>query len=166
MELCLSIFDSVCMIEKYRRYFGFRYEKILESRIVDYLQRRKVTLNTFVLDAFQFACVRYSKKRLLFRNWSGFVMRSCRKDKIDAMLCFEAEIRERLRNLAIAYRKSMAEILRVSLEVYLDYLDGNAGKIDIEKHYYSFPQDIIGCVVIGVNPFFLPKNIPHPYKKE
>jgi len=150
-------------MEKERYYFGFRFENALKKRIKQYCEHRSLSLNTLVNHAFKSTAKLHDKQRILLnRSSSGFAVRINLRDRVDAMLILEAPTREMVRNFAVCYRKSMAEIIRIALELFLDFQDKHSGKIDDIKHYYNKPQYVISCTVIGLYPAFPPKIPPSP----
>ena len=146
-------------MEKERYYFGFRYDYKLADRIERYCAVTGMSLNRLVEKAFGFAIGLHDKRKLLFDTYSGFSIRPLFEGKVTAMLILDAEMREMVRNFAVCYRRSMAEGLRVSLEVYLDSLDKRSGKIDVVKHYYRQAQAVITQTLFTLFPVY-PLKIP------
>ena len=149
-------------MEKERYYFGFRFDFELGERIDRYCFMTGETLNQLVEKAFCFTARLHDRRNILFDTYSGFCSRPLFEGKVTAMLILKAEIREMVRNFAVCYRRSMAEILRVSLEVYLDMLVNGAGKIDDVKHYYRQPRAVITQTLFTLFPQKFPLNSHYP----
>ena len=66
--------------------------------------------------------------------------------------------REAVRNFAFAYRISMAEVFRVSIEMFLDYQNTDKSKLSVVKHYYIRKMPVLIQVKIVLDPVI-------PYKK-
>ena len=148
-------------ISKERYYFGFRFENTLKERIISYCKQQTVNLNTLVEIAMENICRLHDKKMIhLNKAASNFRGRFNTRDRIDTMLILKAAVREHVWNLAVCYRRSMAEIIRIALELFLDATDSKISKSDDIKHYYSKPQYIIECTIIGLYPFYPPKPPP------
>lgn len=146
-------------MERQRFYFGFRYDYNLAKRITRHCSLAGLSLNRFVEKAFSFAAHLHDERKIVFKAYSGFCSRPLSEEKVTTMLILKVEMREMVRNFAICYRRSMAEILRVSIEVYLDSLDLKLGKIDSVKHYYGQPQAVITQTLFTLFPA-IPVKIP------
>lgn len=112
------------------------------------------TLNRMVEDALRFVSKLHDLGKIPFRWMSGFLLRDVREDIVETMLILEADVHEMVRNYAFAYRISMAEVLRVALEVYLDHLESEDGKLDDTLHYYDPPVSVISTVLARLIPAF------------
>ena len=141
-------------MKKERYYFGFRFENEMKDRILLQMKKQIVRYNQFVENAFLFATKLHDQGKLPFLWKSSFIIRPNRTNKFDTMLILKNDIHEMVRNYAFSYRTSMAEILRVSLEVYLDFLESEDGKIDNSIHYYDQPVPVIQSVLARLIPAF------------
>lgn len=158
----MVVLACLTSMEKQQHCFGFRFESDLMKRVLKCRNSASLSMNSFVKKAFCFAMRQHDRRRVVFDGVSGFISRASRKDKVTTMLVLEGGLRESVRNFSIAYRKSMAEVIRIALELYLDYLDTDAGKNGAIKHYYNTPQPIIECSIIGLYPAFPPMHPPYP----
>ena len=147
-------------IEKKRYYFGFRYDPTLGSRIVSHCNAAGETLNRLVSRALLFTFQQHNRRKILFSSASGFLTRPVYERRTDAILILSSRQREIVRDFAYAYRRSMAEIIRIALEVYLDYLDRMNGKSEVKKHYYETGVVIIEQLVVCLFPIFAPRIPP------
>lgn len=141
--------------------FGFRYEEQLEERVVQFCKIRRISLNTLVERAFNFTSSEHDKGKIFVNLSSGFIFRPSCEDKVEKVLKIEALFRERVRNFAFSYRLSMAEVLRIALEVYLDYHDTQGGKLGKVKHYYSRVKSFIKGTIFFISPAFSGSPIPY-----
>jgi len=147
-------------IEKKRYYFGFRFEQAIAERINRHCKGAGISLNRLVGKAFDFAAELHDRRKILFTRSSNFLEREDEGDKVSPMLILDAVRRNMVRNFAFAYGRSMAEIIRVALEVYLDFLDTDGGKFGKIKHYYKLAQCTIQWTMITLSPAFPPKIPP------
>ena len=150
-------------MEKQRFYFGFRFENGMKKRLLEQMFQQRMRLNRFVEDALRFAARLHDKGQLPFAWKSVFITRPDRRNRFDTMLILNHDVHEMVRNLAFAYRRSMAEVLRVALEVYLDFLESPNGKLDNLLHYYSKPMSVINTVTARLIPAFLNGIPPNKY---
>ena len=147
-------------MEKDEYGFGFRFERALGERIVRYCKKETVSLNDLVECAVCFAGHLHDKRKIIFDRASGFSERLESADKLSTVLIVKADIREIVLNFAVVYRKSMAEIIRVALEVFLDFQDTGKRRAGEIRHYYNKPQMCIQCSVISLYPIFPPQKPP------
>ena len=150
-------------MEKERFYFGFRFENRMKERVLAQMKKRIVRLNQFVEEAFRFTTTLHDRGKLPFAWKSFFITRPDRADRFDTMLILKPDVHEMVRNYAFAYRRSMAEVLRVALEVYLDFLESEDGKLDNTIHYYDKPIPVIRRAVAQLIPSFPPGIPPDRY---
>ena len=142
--------------------FGFRFEKVLFLRMRHWCTQESVSLNRLVMRAFSFTAKLHDQKKIIFDTASGFLGRVDRRDKIETLLQHTTDQREAVRNFAFAYRISMAEVLRISMEVYLDHLEGNDVKLDDIKHIYRSDQAIKTVTIVILFPVY-PVKYPIDY---
>ena len=146
--------------------FGFRVEKGLWDRLKVYCQGSGLSLNELVDHAFRFTAGLHDRRKTVFnRSASGFRWRADKADKVTTTLELDPELRESVRNFAVVYLCSMAEVLRKSLELYLDFLDTKGGREGEIRHFYRKPQEIIMASIIGLFPAFAPKLPPEVVKQ-
>ena len=143
--------------EKY--YFEFRFEEELKTRIIRHCRDQTLTLSRMVEKAFRFTAALHDKGKVPFAWKSQFITRQEKEDRYSPMLLLNKDLHEMVRNYAFAYRSSMAEILRVSLELYFDYLESEDEKLDNTLHYYNEPVPVIKTVLAQLIPGF-PHGIP------
>jgi len=141
-------------MEKQAHYFGFRFENALEKRLIRYCGIRNSSLSRFAARAFRFTAAQHNRRKILFTTASGFKSRTRKEDKTETVLIQTGAQREMVRNFAFVYRISMAEVLRIALEVYLDHLETAGGKLDAIKHVYRLQQDIKVMTLIILYPAF------------
>lgn len=136
-------------------------ENRLQNRAQKHCNSNATAFNALIKTAIEYLCLLHDKKKVLInKSASAFNDRQDLRDKVNTMLILKAAIREQVWNFAVCYRKSMAEIIRIALELYLDSLDPKKRKSDNIKHYYSRPQEIIECTIIGLYPIYPPKLLP------
>lgn len=145
-----------------KHYMGFRFEMKLKDRIGKYCSKNGLSLNRLVERSVQFASGQHAKKRIqLKRSVSGFLKRVLLRDKISTVLTLTPAVHELIRSFSIIYRISRAEVIRIALELYLDWQEKDS-RIDHIKHYYRVKQDIIKFVVITSIPQYPFPNPPNP----
>ena len=132
-------------------YFGFRYDKTLESKIDFFCREKKINLNKLAAKAFRYLAGLHDRKKVVFNQKSRFLARINRQEKIEVTLVNSREQRELLRNFAIAYRVSMAEVLRIALEIFLDKA---FSKSDVVKHVYRQEKPIKMSTLILLFPVY------------
>ena len=148
-------------ISKARYYFGFRLESGLDEQAQLYCNNISISFNELIENAIVNLCHLHDQRKVLLnKSTSVFHSRQNLKDRVDTMLILKAAIREQVWSFAVCYRKSMAEIIRIALELYLDSLDSDKIKLDNIKHNYRHPQLIIECTIIGLYPIYPPKTQP------
>ena len=149
--------------EKY--YFEFRFEEALKKRVLFHCQNQGMSLNRLMEAAFRFTAALHDGGKVPFAWKSRFLIRPDKNDRFSPMLILEKDVHEMVRNYAFAYRRSMAEILRVALELYLDHLESPNGKLDNTLHYYNNPVPVIKEVSAYLIPGFPPGIPPELYTK-
>ena len=148
--------------KKKRHYFGFRFESRLDKRILHQCTKDSTSLNRLVREAVLFTGKLHDKRKLkLSRSFSAFRSRISMKDRVTTVLILDISTREMIRNFSICYRKSMAEFIRIALELYLDWQEKGQSKMETIKHYYNKPQKIIKRSIIVIFPSFPLKNPPY-----
>lgn len=141
-------------MEKERYDFGFRYDLALGERIDTFCESTGSSLNRLMGKALEFALRLHDRRKVRFTPGSGFLMRLRHEERIERMLILSAWQRMKLRDFSYAYRISMAEVLRISLEMYLDYLDRQRGKTVVVKHHYESAIRIIEQFTVVLFPVF------------
>ena len=149
-------------MKKERYYFEIRFENGLKDKIGEICKNQFLSLSELVDRAFRFLAIHHNSGNIPFKSRSVFFSRLNKKDKFTSMIILKNDLHETVRNFAFAYRRSMAEVLRVSLEVYLEFLEKGESKIDKTIHYYKQPTSIIQYVIARLIPTF-PPGIP-PWK--
>lgn len=147
--------------EKY--YFEFRFEEELKQRAILHCRKLEISLNRLVEAALRFTTELHDKGKILFIWRSQFLARQHKEDQFSPMLILDKDMHEMVRNYAFAYRKSMAEILRISMELYFHYLESDSSKLDNALHYYNDPVPVIKQVIIHLIPGFPPGIPPEHY---
>lgn len=150
-------------MQKQRLYFGFRFENGMKKRIKWQLERRGGGLNSFVEDALRFIANLHDRGKLRFLWLSNFLTRTDKEDRFETMLILQPDVHEMVRNYAFSYRRSMAEVLRVALEVYLEYLESSDGKLVDTMHYYDKPVPVINTATARLIPAFHHGIPPNQY---
>ena len=138
-------------------YFGFRFEKKLNNRIENFCSKNEISLKQLVSIALQYTMKNHNMKRIIFDQSSYFKGRIDKRDKIETHFTQSETQRECARSFAFAYRLSMAEVFRISLEAYLDYIDTNKGRFGEIKHIYRSEKSIKTLTVIILYPAFSEK---------
>lgn len=147
-------------MEKGKYGFGFRCERLLWYRIMQHCAEQSQSVNRFVQEAVCFAGRLHDRRHFFIKRTSGFIGRNVLADRINTLLILKSWTRIIVRNFAIVYQRSMAEVIRMMLELYLDWRDKENGKIRQIRHYYSKPQMCIQCSIIGLYPIFPPELPP------
>lgn len=132
-------------------YFGFRYDETLEHKINRYCRLKRLSLNKLAARAFRNLTALHDRKKVLFDWRSRFLARIDRHEKTEVTLVHSREQRELLRNFAFAYRVSMAEVLRIALEIYLAEALGKSDKV---KHVYEHDKPIKTSTLILLFPAY------------
>lgn len=138
--------------------FEFRYDCALGKRIRSYCGKRQVPLQLLAARAFRFTSKTHNVRQIIFDCASGFRRRRNKIDKETVVFTHSAHQREAVRNFAFSYRISMAEVYRISIEMYLDAQEVRSGETDTIKHYCTVKQSILIQVTIPLFPAY-------PYKK-
>ena len=135
-------------------YFGYRTEKKLYKRIKAYLFRQKISLSAFAIEAFDYASQTHNKRKINFSSASVFKGRIKKNDKIETHFTQTEKQREAVRSFAFSYRLSMAEVFRISMEAYLDFLKFGNSKSKTIKHVYRTQVTINEMTLAIIYPAF------------
>ena len=146
-------------MEKERLYFEIRFENALKERAKEICKKEKISLSTLIDRAFRFVAPLYRKGHIPFRSRSVFFLRLDKEDKFTTMIVLQNDLHESVRNFAFAHRISMAEVLRIALEVFLKFLNDGMPGIKEQTHYYKLGIPVIKQVVSHLIPT-LPPGIP------
>lgn len=150
-------------MRKERYYFELRLENSLNKMAKMICKKEEISLSSLVDRAFRFIAPLYRKGNIPFKSRSKFFLRLNKENKFTRMIILQNDMHETVRNFAFAHRMSMAEVLRIALEVYLNFLvDGMPG-IEEQIHYYNPAIPVIEHIITRLIPSLPPDICPEKY---
>ena len=148
---------------KERYYFEIRFEKELGKKIKEFCTENKISLSQLAEEAFRFTARLHDAGKVPFVRRSAFYGRKDKDNIFSPMIILKADVHEMVRNFAFAYRQSMAETLRISLEMFLEAAESDFSKLEDNIHYYNAPTLTIKQVTAFLIPAFPPGIPPQNY---
>lgn len=132
------------------------------DRLEAFCLRKKISLNTMVHRMLIRLGRLHDQGRMCLLDKSRFRKRIDKKDKETTCLTLQVNTREMVKNLAFTYRISMAEVIRLGLEAYMDLEDLQKGIPVLPLHIYRLPEILPKATIALLFPALPPNRIPYP----